>query len=158
MQIYKINVDTNKPITQRIAVPQDCDKYGLVVSATTNGHATKNLSCTIYDGDNTLTPSKTLDDGSLLFVMSSIGNTSRAVKVKLEAKPLLIYCTVNVQLDEVRGALPDGEITDDPAVYEDVRATSLSADTITLSGVNDTPTTITLEGIEYNVLAATANI
>ena len=67
-------------------------------------------------------------------------------------------CTVNVQLDEVRGALPDGEITDDPAVYEDVRATSLSADTITLSGVNDTPTTITLEGIEYNVLAATANI
>lgn len=87
MKIYKLDIDTDKPITQRIAVPKDCDKYGLVVNAITNGHTTKNLSCTITDGDETITPVKTLDDGSLLFVMSSIGNTSRNIKVAVSATP-----------------------------------------------------------------------
>lgn len=93
MKIYKLDIDTSKPITQRLAIPQNCDKFGLVVSSTTNGHPTRNLSCAIYDGDETLTPSKTLDDGSLLFVMSSTDSGSRAVRVKLEAKPLLIEGT-----------------------------------------------------------------
>ena len=87
MKIYNLDIETSEPITQRIAVPKDCDKYGLVVSSTTNGHATKNLSCTIYDGDETLTPSKTLDDGSQLFIMSSIGNSSRNIKVSVSATP-----------------------------------------------------------------------
>ena len=90
MKIYKLDIDTSKPITQRLAIPQDADKYGLVVSANNGVHPIHNLSCTIYDGDNTLTPSKTLNDGSLLFVMSSTDSGSRAVKVKIEAKPLLI--------------------------------------------------------------------
>lgn len=279
MKIYKLDIDTSKPITQRRAIPQDADKYGLVVSANNGKHPIHNLSCTIFDGDETLTPSKTLDDGSLLFVMSSTNSGSRAVKVKLAAKPLLIEgatlsggawdivsydlaipagtyyrdeldlmgyygpdypfngnpeswkqleiktadkpytnvrkigleneyrqpyiflgdgqlpsdaplvlardvtykyetlfmqpgtevvldthigntinCTINLQLDEVRGALPDGEITDDPAVYDDVQATSLSVENIALSGVGYTPTTINIGGTEYKVLAATANI
>lgn len=91
MQFYKINIDTNKPITQRIAVPQDCDKYGLVISATRGeGKPIHNLSCTIIDCDNTVTPAKTLDDGSQLFVMSSIGNTSRNVAVQINAAPIVI--------------------------------------------------------------------
>ena len=91
MKIYKIDIDTNKPITQRIAVPQDCDKYGLVVKSTTNGHATRNLSCTIYDGDIARQPDKTLADGSQLFIMSSIDNTSRGIKVAVSATPAVLW-------------------------------------------------------------------
>ena len=57
----------------------------------------------------------------------------------------------------MRGALPDGDIQLDPAVYTDVQATSLSAETITLSGVSYTPTTLSVDGVEYKVLAATNN-
>ena len=97
MKIYNLDIETSEPITQRIAVPKDCDKYGLAVKITTNGHPTRNLSCTIIDGGETLTPVKTLEDGSLLFVMSSIGNSSRNIKVAVSATPTKYEGTVVTQ-------------------------------------------------------------
>ena len=90
MKLYTLNIDTDKPITQRLAIPQDASEYGIVVKSTTNGHPTRNATATIYDGNTTITPTRTLEDGSFLFVMSSIGSASRTVKVAVTATPSVL--------------------------------------------------------------------
>ena len=90
MKLYTLNIDTDKPITQRLAIPKDVSEYGIVVKSTTNGHPTRNATATIYDGNTTITPTRTLEDGSQLFVMSSIGSASRTVKVGVTATPSVL--------------------------------------------------------------------
>ena len=49
---------------------------------------------------------------------------------------------------------PADLIIDDPVDFTNVDATNLSADNFTLSGVTYVPTTLSVDGVEYKVLAA----
>ena len=37
MKIYKLDIDTSKPITQTLAVPQDAEQYGIAVRVLKDG-------------------------------------------------------------------------------------------------------------------------
>ena len=65
-----------------------------------------------------------------------------------------VNCAIDVQLDERKDAKPDGDIQLDPAVYDNFAATNLSADEITVDGTTYAPTTITISGTDYTILAA----
>jgi len=88
MKIYNLSIDTAKPITQKIVVPRDTEKYGIAVTVNKDGEKMDNISCSIDDNGNTITPSKTLSDGASLFVMSSIGSVSRAIEINASTNPL----------------------------------------------------------------------
>lgn len=65
-----------------------------------------------------------------------------------------INSSVTIQLDERKDAKPDGDIQLDPAIYDNFAATNLSADAITIDGTAYAPTTITIGGTDYTILAA----
>ena len=90
MKIYKLDIDTSKPITQTLAIPQDAEQYGIAVKVLKDGQIQVSASVTIDDGGTTLTPAKTLEDGSQLFVLSSVDSGSRDVKVNVQVNPLVI--------------------------------------------------------------------
>lgn len=71
MKIYKLNVDTSKPVRQVVNIPVDTQKYGLAVNCTADGKRISSPYCTIIDSGNTLSATTTLDDGSFLFELSA---------------------------------------------------------------------------------------
>lgn len=71
MKVFKLNVDTAKPIRQVVTIPVDTQKYGLAVKATADGRPIASPYCSIIDNGTTLSAAKTLDDGSFLFEMTA---------------------------------------------------------------------------------------
>ena len=71
MKVFKLNIDTAKPIRQVVNIPVDTQKYGLAVKATADGRPIASPYCSIIDNGTTLSATKTLDDGSFLFEMTA---------------------------------------------------------------------------------------
>ena len=71
MKVFKLNIDTAKPIRQVVNIPVDTQKYGLAVKATADGRPIASPYCSIIDNGTTLSAAKTLDDGSFLFEMTA---------------------------------------------------------------------------------------
>ena len=71
MKVYNLNIDTSKPIRQVLNVPEKSSKYGIVVKATAEGMRIANPQCQMIINGNAIQPTKTLDDGSYLFEMTS---------------------------------------------------------------------------------------
>ena len=71
MKIYKLDIDTSKPVRQVVSVPVGTQKYGIAVNATANGMRISSPFCQFIDGANTLSATSTLDDGSFLFELSA---------------------------------------------------------------------------------------
>lgn len=71
MKIYNINIDTSKPIRQVLNVPAKSSKYGIAVKATADGMRIANPQCQMIINGSAIQPTKTLDDGSFLFEVSS---------------------------------------------------------------------------------------
>ena len=71
MKIYNLNIDTSKPVRQVLNVPAKSSKYGIVVKATANGMRIANPQCQLIINGSAIQPTKTLEDGSFLFEMTS---------------------------------------------------------------------------------------
>lgn len=54
MKIFKLNVDTAKPIRQVVNIPVDTQKYGLAVNCTADGKHISSPFCQLIDGTTTL--------------------------------------------------------------------------------------------------------
>lgn len=80
MKIYNLNIDTSKPIRTVLNVPSNEEKYGIRVKATAGEYNVRNPLCQIIDGSTVIEATKTLDDGSFLFELTS-GNTEREREV-----------------------------------------------------------------------------
>ena len=73
MKIFKLNIDTAKPIRKVLNVPCVGEKYGIAVSATAGEYAVRSPLCQIIDGSTVIEATRKLDDGSFLFEMTSSG-------------------------------------------------------------------------------------
>lgn len=73
MKVFKLNIDTAKPIRKVMNVPCVGEKYGISVSATAGEYAVRNPLCQIIDGSTVIEATRKLDDGSFLFEMTSSG-------------------------------------------------------------------------------------
>ena len=73
MKVFKLNIDTSKPIRKVLNVPCAGEKYGIAVSATAGEYAVRSPLCQIIDGSTVIEATKKLDDGSFLFEMTSSG-------------------------------------------------------------------------------------
>lgn len=71
MKVYNLNIDTSKPIRQVLNVPAKSSKYGIAVNATAEGMRIANPQCQMIINGSAIQPTKTLDDGSFLFEMTS---------------------------------------------------------------------------------------
>lgn len=71
MKVYNLNIDTSKPIRQVLNVPAKSSKYGIAVKATAEGMRIANPTCQMIINGSAIQPTKTLDDGSFLFEMTS---------------------------------------------------------------------------------------
>lgn len=71
MKIYNLNIDTSKPVRQVLNVPAKSSKYGIAVKATADGMRIANPTCQMILNGSAIQPTKTLEDGSFLFEMTS---------------------------------------------------------------------------------------
>lgn len=71
MKVYNLNIDTSKPIRQVLNVPAKSSKYGIAVKATAEGMRIANPTCQMILNGSVIQPTKTLEDGSFLFEMTS---------------------------------------------------------------------------------------
>ena len=71
MKVYNLNIDTSKPIRQVLNVPAKSSKYGIAVKATAEGMRIANPTCQMILNGSAIQPTKTLEDGSFLFEMTS---------------------------------------------------------------------------------------
>lgn len=71
MKVYRLDIDTSKPIKQVVRVPSKSSKYGIAVKATADGMRIANPKCQMIINGSAIQSSKTLDDGSFLFELSS---------------------------------------------------------------------------------------
>ena len=81
MKIYKLNIDTSKPINQVVRMQQN--QTGLLSANITNdGKYIRNLSCTMYDGDNEISAT----DGGFKI---DVGAEPKQVKVVAKSEPIM---------------------------------------------------------------------
>lgn len=71
MKIYTLKIDASKPIRQVLTVPARSSRYGIAVKATADGMRIANPHCQMIIDGSAVQPTKTLDDGSFLFEMTS---------------------------------------------------------------------------------------
>lgn len=81
MKIYKLNIDTSKPINQVVQMQQN--QTGLLSANVTNdGNYIRNLSCTLYDGANEISAT----DGGFKV---DVGTEPKQVKVVAKSEPII---------------------------------------------------------------------
>lgn len=114
MKVFKLNIDTAKPIRQVVTIPVDTQKYGLAVKATANGRPIASPYCSIIDNGTTLSASKTLDDGSFLFEMTANAGDG--------AREAMVYV---INTDELSAAQWNGFATTDYPAAADADNTDL---------------------------------
>lgn len=80
MKIYKLDIDTSKPTRQVVAMQQNSTGM-LSVDVTNDGKYIRNLSCSLYDGDNEI--SATTENGYKI----DVGGETKAVKFVAKSVP-----------------------------------------------------------------------
>lgn len=80
MKIYNLDIDTSKPINKVVQMQQN--ESGLLkLNVTNDGKSIRNLSCTIYDGDNEISAT----NGGFKI---DVGNETKVVKVEAKSEPI----------------------------------------------------------------------
>ena len=82
MKIYKLDIDTSKPTRQIVAMQQNSTGL-LSVDVTNDGKYIRNLSCTVYDGENEI--SATTTNGYKI----DVGTENKAIKVVAKSEPII---------------------------------------------------------------------
>lgn len=77
MKIYKLDIDTSKPVNQVLSVPSGVEKYGIRVKVVAGEYNVKSPVCQIIDGSTVIEATKKLDDGSFLFELESGSEVSK---------------------------------------------------------------------------------
>ena len=85
MKIYKLDIDTSKPIRQVVQMQQN-STGALSVDVSNDGKYIRNLSCTIYDGGTELSAYTTTDVGAGYKV--DVGTEPKYVKVVAKSTPM----------------------------------------------------------------------
>lgn len=85
MKVYKLNIDTSKPTNQVVQMQQGATGL-LSANITNDGKYIRNLSCTIYDGDNEISAT-TSADASFGFKVD-VGAEPKHVKVVAKSTPM----------------------------------------------------------------------
>lgn len=81
MKVYNLNIDTSKPVNQVIQMQRN-DTGLLSANVTNDGKYIRNLSCTLYDGDNEISAT----NGGFKVV---VGNTTKVVKIEAKSTPIM---------------------------------------------------------------------
>jgi len=82
MKIYKLDIDTSKPIRKVVQMQQNSEG-ALSVNISNDGKYIRNLSCTVYDGENEI--SATTTNGYKI----DVGTENKAIKVVAKSEPII---------------------------------------------------------------------
>lgn len=82
MKIYKLDIDTSKPIRKVMQMQQNSTGL-LSVDVTNDGKYIRNLSCSVYDGENEI--SATTANGYKI----DVGTGNKAIKVVTKSEPII---------------------------------------------------------------------
>ena len=91
MKIYKLDIDTSKPIRKVVQMQQN-STGALSVDVSNDGKYIRNLSCALYDGDTELSSYATTDVGAGYKI--DMGNETKVVK--FTAKSVPTECSASV--------------------------------------------------------------
>lgn len=86
MKIYKLDIDASKPTRQVIQMQQN-STGALSVDVSNNGKYIRNLSCSLYDGENEISAYATTDTG--VGYKIDMGNETKVVKLIAKASPIV---------------------------------------------------------------------
>ena len=84
MKIYKLDIDTSKPIRKVVQMQQN-STGALSVDVSNDGKYIRNLSCALYDGDTELSAYATTDVGAGYKI--DMGDTTKVVKFTAKSVP-----------------------------------------------------------------------
>jgi len=93
MKIYKLDIDTSKPIRKVVQMQQNATG-ALSVEVTNNGWPIRNLSCALYDGETELSAYAELSSGAGYKI--DVGDETKVVK--FTAKSIPIECSAQYTL------------------------------------------------------------
>lgn len=85
MKIYKLDIDTSKPIRKVVQMQQNATG-ALSVEVTNAGRPIRNLSCALYDGETALSAYAELSSGDGYKIY--IGDTPKVVKFTAKSTPI----------------------------------------------------------------------
>lgn len=85
MKIYKLDIDTSKPIRKVVQMQQNATG-ALSVDVSNDGKYIRNLSCALYDGDTELSAYATTDVGAGYKV--DVGADTKVVKFTAKSTPI----------------------------------------------------------------------
>lgn len=98
MKIYKLDIDTSKPIRKVVQMQQN-STGALSVDVSNDGKYIRNLSCALYDGDVELSAYATTDVGAGYKI--DIGNETKVVKFTAQSTP--VECSAQYILSVATG-------------------------------------------------------
>lgn len=84
MKIYKLDIDTSKPIRKVVQMQQN-STGALSVDVSNDGKYIRNLSCALYDGDTELSAYATTDVGAGYKI--DMGTDTKVVKFTAKSVP-----------------------------------------------------------------------
>ena len=85
MKIYKLDIDTSKPIRKVIQMQQN-STGALSVAVSNDGKYIRNLSCALYEGDTELSSYATTDNGVGFKI--DMGDETKVVKFTAKSEPV----------------------------------------------------------------------
>lgn len=88
MKIYKLDIDTSKPIRKVVQMQQN-STGALSVDVSNDGKYIRNLSCALYDGNTELSAYATTDVGAGFKI--DMGDETKVVKFTAKSTP--VECT-----------------------------------------------------------------
>ena len=85
MKVYKLDIDTSKPIRKVVQMQQN-STGALSVDVSNDGKYIRNLSCALYDGDTELSSYATTDVGAGYKI--DMGTDTKVVKLTVKSTPV----------------------------------------------------------------------